>query len=96
MDRWRLCWLMTRARLWLRRAVHLSSDPTNHLFVRVRFDFLDAPGVTIREQGLFVGTVTDEALPDGQRYFTPDELTDAGTIDRQSTVRIRQPSSRET
>ena len=76
----------------------LSSAPTNHLFVRVRFDFLDAPDATIREQGLFVGTVTDENLPGGQRYFAPGELTDAGILlIAQNTVPIiRQPSTRET
>lgn len=76
----------------------LSSEPTNHLFVRVRFDFIDAPDATIREQGLFVGTTTDEALPAGQLYFEPADVTDPGILlIVQNTVPIiRQPSTRET
>jgi len=76
----------------------LSATPTNHLFVRVRFEFEDAPDAVIREQGLFVGTATDPALPVGLRYFEPAAITDPGILlIVQNTVPIiRQPSTRET
>jgi hypothetical protein len=76
----------------------LSAAPTNHLFVRVRFEFEDAPDAVIREQGLFVGSVTDPVLPAGQRYFDPAYVTDPGILlIVQNTVPIiRQPSTRET
>jgi hypothetical protein len=76
----------------------LSATPTNHLFVRVRFEFEDAPDAVIREQGLFVGTTTNPALPAGLRYFEPAAITDPGILlIVQNTVPIiRQPSTRET
>ena len=76
----------------------LSSEPTNHLFVRVRFDFGDAATSIIREQGLFVATQTDANLPNGQKYFEPADVTDPGILlIAQNTVPIiRQPSTRET
>jgi len=40
------------------------AGPSNHLFLRVRFDFGDAAGTTVREQALFVGT---ELVPDLRR-----------------------------
>ncbi|MEA1052364.1 hypothetical protein U5801_21515 [Lamprobacter modestohalophilus] len=76
----------------------ISSDPTRHLFVRTRFDFEDASTSVIREQGLFVGCETDPALPIGQRYFSPAQVTDAGILLllQYSVPIVRQPSTRET
>lgn len=76
----------------------ISQTPTNHLFVRTRFDFADAASSVIREQGLFVGSTTDAALPAGQFYFTGAEVTDPGILlmVQNSPALIRQPTSRET
>jgi len=76
----------------------LSSEPTNHLFIRVRFDFDDAATSVLREQGLFVGTQTDPALPIGQRFFNPAQITQPGIllVLQNSVPIVRQPSTRET
>lgn len=76
----------------------LSPTPTNHLFIRVRFDFEDAATAIVREQGLFVGTVVDAELPPGQKFFVPTEITDPGIllVLQNSVPIVRQPSTRET
>ena len=76
----------------------ISIEPTNHLFVRVRFDFEDAATNTIREQGLFVGTGTNEGLPVGQKFFIPAQIEEPGIllILQHSVPIVRQPSTRET
>jgi len=76
----------------------LSVDPTNHLFIRVRFDFEDAATSVVREQGLFVGCATDPALPIGQKFFVPSQITDPGIllVLQNSVPIVRQPSTRET
>lgn len=76
----------------------ITVTPTNMLWTMTRFDFGDAPTAAIREIGLFVGTVVQAGLPSGQRYFTPDQITDPGTLlqleNRQVIYRI--PSERKT
>ncbi len=76
----------------------VSATPTNHLFVRVRFDFTDASTATIREQALIMGTVTDPTLPPGQQFFLPADLDDPGILLmlQHSVPIVRQPSTRET
>ena len=76
----------------------LSTEPTNHLFIRVRFDFEDASTSIVREQGLFVGTQTDPDLPIGQKFFVPAQITDPGIllVLQNSVPIVRQPSTRET
>lgn len=76
----------------------ISATPTNHLFVRVRFDFDDVATSVIREQGLFVGTQTDTALPLGQKFFLPAQVTEPGIllVLQNSVPIVRQPSTRET
>jgi len=76
----------------------LVTDPTNHLFIRIRFDFEDASTSVVREQGLFVGTKTDPALPIGQKFFIPAQITDPGIllVLQNSVPIVRQPSTRET
>ena len=77
---------------------HLSSEPTNHLFIRVRFDFEDAATSVVREQGLFVGCSTDPELPLGQKFFVPAQINDPGIllVLQHSVPIVRQPSTRET
>lgn len=76
----------------------LSAMPTNHLFIRVRFDFEDAATSTVREQGLFVGTTVEPSRPIGQKFFLPSEITDPGIllVLQNSVPIVRQPSTRET
>ena len=76
----------------------LITEPTNHLFIRVRFDFEDAATSVVREQGLFVSTQTDPELPLGQKFFIPAQITDAGIllVLQNSVPIVRQPSTRET
>ena len=76
----------------------LVAEPTNHFFIRVRFDFEDAATSVVREQGLFVGTQTDPELALGQKFFIPAQITDAGIllVLQNSVPIVRQPSTRET
>ena len=76
----------------------LSTEPSNHLFIRVRFDFEDAATSVVREQGLFVSTQTDPALPIGQKFFLPVQVTAPGIllVLQNSVPIVRQPSTRET
>lgn len=57
-----------------------SEIPTNILHFTVLFDFEDAAGEVIREFGLFTDTVLADGLPEGQKYFTPDQITDKGSL----------------
>lgn len=57
-----------------------SAVPTEWVHVRTQYNYGDAAGETIRELGLFLGTVTDPALPAGQRYFTPAEIVNPGLL----------------
>jgi len=76
----------------------LSTLPTNHLFIRVRFDFEDAASSVVREQGLFVGCSTAPELPPGQKFFIPAQIVDPGIllVLQHSVPIVRQPSTRET
>lgn len=57
-----------------------SADPTNHLFLRFNFDFIDAPLASIRELGIFIGTTVNAGLPPGQMYFLPADVLTPGTL----------------
>lgn len=57
-----------------------SPTPTPNLHIKADFDFSDGLGQTIRELGVFVGATVAKGLPKGQRYFTPDNLTDKGVL----------------
>lgn len=58
----------------------LSVVPTRHLYIRTDFDFTEASGSAIREIGMFAQTVTQAGLPAGQKYFTPDQVTNPGWL----------------
>lgn len=75
----------------------LSVTPTNHLYVLARFDFSEEPSAIIREIGVFVGTVVNPALPPGQEYFTPAQVSNPGRmLYLQNSVPIyRSPALRE-
>lgn len=56
------------------------AEPSPYLYVRANFDYADASNSTIRELGLFLGTVMKEDLPPGQRYFLPGDIEDPGLL----------------
>jgi len=58
----------------------ISVTPTRHLYLRTDFDFAEATGAAIREIGLFMGSVMVAGLPGGQKYFTPTQVADPGSI----------------
>lgn len=58
----------------------LSATPTNHLYVKTKFTFTDAPSDVIRELAIFAGTLVVGGLPVGQRYFTPAQVSDPGRL----------------
>lgn len=57
-----------------------SEVPTRHLYMRFNYDFEDAPGASIREVAVFIGTQTDPDLPLGQTYFEPVQIVAPGTL----------------
>ena len=56
------------------------TEPAPHLYLRFSFDFNDSPDATIRELGVFVGTVPVKGLPEGQRYLLLDQVQDPGLL----------------
>ena len=58
----------------------ISAEPTQHLYLRFNFDFADAAAGLIREAGVFLGSVVQSGLPEGQRYFAPADLASPGTL----------------
>ncbi len=85
-----------------------TDTPSNNLYLSFKYDFEDGMEHQIREVGIFIDTVVDENLPQGQRYFLPQDITDPGILfqlERLSTEsngqRIsapinRTPATRET
>lgn len=57
-----------------------SVVPTRYLFMDFHFEFDDEPTATIREVGVFVGTVADVLVPEGQKYLLPAEVDDPGSL----------------
>jgi hypothetical protein len=75
----------------------LSETPTRNLFVRVRYNFSDGSGYTIRELGLFVNGAIDGELPPGQEYFLPNQVINLGfllLLEHEAPM-IRTPAIRE-
>jgi hypothetical protein len=74
-----------------------SDVPTRNLFIKVRYDFSDAPGYTIRELGLFINGETDGDLPPGQQYFLPHQVISPGILLllEHEPAMIRTPAVRE-
>lgn len=58
----------------------VSATPTTYLMLRCTFDFADAAGQTIREIGVFFGTVVDAAVPAGQLYVTAAQVKTKGEL----------------
>jgi hypothetical protein len=61
----------------------ISGTPTNNLYMRFSFDYTDGSAATIRELGIFVGTVIKaeviSATP-GKLYFPPTDIQSPGTL----------------
>lgn len=76
-----------------------SEAQTRHLVLNVVLDFNDASNSVIRETAVIVDAKTDPSLPVGQRFFTPEQVIEAGTlidIDHVKPSIPRSPSTRET
>lgn len=58
----------------------VTATQTNMGLFTATFDYGDAPTATIREIAIFTASVPVAGLPDGQRYFTPDQLQSTGTL----------------
>ena len=58
----------------------LVTGPTNNLYLRFDFGYLDAADKLIRELGLFMDTTLVAGLPLGQSYFLPAEVDDPGIL----------------
>ena len=74
-----------------------SAEPTNMLHINVAFDFTDGEGYTIREFGIFTGTVLNDGLPIGQEYLLPTDISDVGqllALERVAPI-FRQAMTRE-
>ncbi|WP_214303309.1 MULTISPECIES: hypothetical protein [unclassified Wolbachia] len=75
-----------------------SAVPTNNLYLKFTFDFTDAANQVIRELGVMVGTKIKEGLPEGQRYFEPQDIEDPGIllVLEHTVPLIRTAATRET
>ncbi|WP_264704646.1 hypothetical protein [Wolbachia endosymbiont (group B) of Apotomis betuletana] len=75
-----------------------SNVPTNNLYLKFTFDLTDAANRVIRELGVMVGTKVKKELPEGQRYFEPQDIEDHGIllILEHTVPLIRTAATRET
>ena len=62
------------------------------------FDFEDAASQVIQELGVMVGSEFLAELPEGQRYFTPDQITTEGIllVLEHTVPLVRTAATRET
>lgn len=58
----------------------VSETPTPYLLLRFVFDLTDSPSAVIREAGMFIDSTVVAGLPAGQRYFSPVEVDDPGSL----------------
>jgi hypothetical protein len=61
----------------------ISGTPTNNLYMRFAFDYADGATASIRELGVFVGTVIKASVlsaTPGKLYFEPTDLQSPGTL----------------
>ena len=59
---------------------NFSDTPTAWLLLQATFDYAEAQGEQVREMGLFLDGATDPALPPGQYFFTPSQVTQPGGL----------------
>lgn len=75
----------------------VTSTPTANLYFKFHFEFEDAIGSTIREQGIFLDTVAASGVPSGQFYLVPSQVAQQGTmllIERRAPI-LRENTIRE-
>lgn len=74
-----------------------SVTPTKNLYVRVAFEFNEAPSSVIREIALFSNTAVASGLPPGQQYFTPAQVSSPGRMLHLENIApiYRSPAIRE-
>jgi hypothetical protein len=58
----------------------VSETPTRHLYVEFALDYTDAVDETIRELGLYVGSILKPGLPSGQTFFQPSDFSSGGIL----------------
>ena len=57
-----------------------SVEPTRYLFMDFHFAFVDEPTATIREVGVFAGTLREVGVSESQKYLLPAEVADPGSL----------------
>jgi hypothetical protein len=57
-----------------------SETPTRHLYVEFAMDYTDAVDETVRELGLYVGSVLKPNLPEGQMFFQDSDFSSEGLL----------------
>ena len=57
-----------------------SAKPTRHIYVEFALDYVDAADETIREIGVYVGSVLKPGLPSGQMYFKKTDFASEGLL----------------
>jgi hypothetical protein len=60
-----------------------AGQKSNNLYLRFNFEYLDASTASIREVGVFIGTIIKPAVitaEPGRRYFAPADLQDPGIL----------------
>lgn len=61
----------------------VSLTPTRDLYLNFIFDYTDSPSSTIRELGVYIGTVINPlvlAATPGKLYFPPSDIQSPGTL----------------
>jgi hypothetical protein len=58
----------------------ITTTPTNNLYFKFHFDFVDGVGSTIRELAIYTDTVAATGVPVGQFYLLPAEVAQPGTL----------------
>ena len=57
-----------------------SETPTRNIYLSFAFNYGEGIQKIIREVGVFINTQTKSGLPAKQTYFTPEEITNKGTL----------------
>jgi hypothetical protein len=57
-----------------------SPTPSRYLLLDFHFDFTDAESATVREVGVFVGTIRNVGVSPSKAYLLPGEIDEPGTL----------------
>ena len=58
----------------------LTNTPSSNLYFKFFFEFGDAVGQTIREQGIFLNTVRNAGVSNSLAYLTPGQISNPGRL----------------